>query len=244
MIQVMHRAFDIIEYVARDPDKPKLLGEIASVLDLKPGTCANIVKTLTNRGYLEKLDSQKGYLPGKQLFSLSGNKGYKKDLIEAADAVMEELTAKLTENTLLAVLNGDNRIAILMKDSIQLVQANTPGEKKAYDSSSGRLLIAMLPDEELEKFIARYGLPPAHIWHDANSKKKFYQQVEQIRKNGYAMVEDSLQIVGFAAPVYKNNKIVSCLSIYMPAFRFTEKIKTKMIRMGRDAAKKISLNLK
>lgn len=243
MIQVIHRAFDIIEFVSRDPDKPKLLGEIASSLQLKPGTCANIVKTLTKRHYLEKLESKKGYLPGKQLFALSGHSGYKKDLIEAADTVMEELTAKLNENTLLAVLNGDNRVVIHTKYSIQLVQANTAGEKKAFDSSTGRLLIAMLPDEELEKFITRFGLPPSNIWHDANSKKKFYQQVEQIRKNGYAMAEDSLQIVGFATAVYKNDKIVASLSIYMPVFRFTEKIKTKMIRMGMEAAKKISLNL-
>jgi len=85
MIQVIHRAIDILEFVARDPERPKLLGEISAGINLKPGTCANIVKTLTLRGYLEKLDAQKGYLPGKQLYTLLGNTGYKKDLIEAAD---------------------------------------------------------------------------------------------------------------------------------------------------------------
>ncbi|GAC1444549.1 MAG: IclR family transcriptional regulator [Sediminibacterium sp.] len=244
MIQVIHRAFDIIEYVAHEADKPKLLGEIAAGLGLKPGTCANIVKTLTGRGYLEKLESQKGYLPGKQLFALSGTTGYRKDLIEAADAEMEKITGKLNENTLLAVLKGDNRIIIHKKESSQLVQAHTPDEKKAYDSSTGRLLIAMLPDEELEKFIARFGLPPAHIWHDANSKKKFYQQVVQIRKNGYALIQDSVQIVGLAAAVYKQDKIVASLSIYIPSFRFNEKIKATMIRTGMKAARKISANLR
>jgi DNA-binding IclR family transcriptional regulator len=240
---VIHRAFDIIEYVAQDAEKPKLLGEIAADLNLKPGTCANIVKTLLNRGYLEKLESQKGYLLGKQFFSLSGNTGYKKDLIEAADAEMESITGKLNESSLLAVLKGDNRIVIHRKESSQLVQAHTPDEKKAYDSSTGRLLIAMLADEELDKFINRFGLPPASIWHDANSKKKFYQQVQQIRKYGYALIEDSVQIVGLAAAIYKNNKVVASLSIYIPSFRFNNQVKTKMIRLGVAAAKKISANL-
>ena len=244
MIQVLHRAFDILEFVSKYPDKPKLLGEIANNLHLKPGTCANIVKTLTTRGYLEKMDSQKGYLPGKKLYSLSGNNGYLKDLIAAAEIIMGNLTGQLNENTLLAVLNGDNRIVILTKDSNQLIQANTPKEKKAYDSSTGRLLIAMLPDAELEKFISRYGLPPDNYWHDANSKKKFYGQVEQIRKNGYAMVEDSLHIVGFAAPIYEKNKIIAGLSIYIPAFRTTEKMKNKMIRLGLEAAENITKKLK
>jgi IclR family KDG regulon transcriptional repressor len=129
------------------------------------------------------------------------------------------------------------------KESSQLVQAHTPDEKKAYDSSTGRLLIAMLADEELDKFINRFGLPPASIWHDANSKKKFYQQVQQIRKYGYALIEDSVQIVGLAAAIYKNNKVVASLSIYIPSFRFNNQVKTKMIRLGVAAAKKISANL-
>jgi DNA-binding IclR family transcriptional regulator len=123
------------------------------------------------------------------------------------------------------------------------VQAHTPDEKKAYDSSTGRLLIAMLADEELDKFIHRFGLPPSNIWHDANSKKKFYQQVEQIRKNGYALIEDSIQIVGLAAPIYKNQKIAASLSIYIPSFRFNNRLKVKMIRLGVTAAKKISAKL-
>jgi IclR family KDG regulon transcriptional repressor len=244
MIQVIHRAIDIIEYVAHDPDRPKLLGEIALDLDLKPGTCANIVKTLTGRGYLEKLDSQKGYLLGKQFFSLSGNTGYKKDVIEASNAEMKEITATLNESSLLAILNGENRVVIHRQESDQLVQAHTPHEKKAYDSSTGRLLIAMLPDEELEKFITRYGLPPSQIWADANTKKKFFQQVEQIREKGYALIEDSVQIVGIAAAIYKNEKVVASLSIYIPSFRFNNRVRTKMVNLGVSAAKKISDNLK
>ena len=61
MIQVINRAFDILEYIAKDPDKPKALGEIASDLDLNAGTCANIIKTMVARKYLEKIDKQKGY---------------------------------------------------------------------------------------------------------------------------------------------------------------------------------------
>ncbi len=243
MIQVIHRSFNIIEFVARDPDRPKLLSEIAIGLHLKPGTCANIVKTLTIRGYLEKLGSQKGYLLGKQFYTLAGNTGYWRDLVAASNAEMEKLTGLLNENTLLSVLNGENRVVIHRKQSNQLVQAHTPDEKKAYDSSSGRLLIAMLSDEELEKFISRFGLPPASIWHDANTKKKFYEQVQQIREQGYALIQDSIQIIGLAAPIYKQDTIVASLSIFIPAFRFDDKIKKKMTRLGLESAKRISKNL-
>lgn len=243
MIQVIHRSFDIIEFVARDPDRPKLLSEISMGLNLKPGTCANIVKTLTSRGYLEKLGSQKGYLLGKQFYTLAGNTGYWRDLVAASNAEMEKLSSLLNENTLLAVLNGENRVVIHRKNSGQIVQAHTADEKKAYDSSSGRLLIAMLSDDELEKFVFRFGLPPANIWNEANNKKKFFEQVQQIRENGYALIEDSIQIVGMAAAVYKQDNIVASLSVYMPAFRCDDKIKKKMTKHCIDAAKRISRNL-
>ena len=54
MIQVIHRALDIVEFIARDPDKEFGLGEIAESLELNKGTCANIIKTLVNRGYLDQ----------------------------------------------------------------------------------------------------------------------------------------------------------------------------------------------
>jgi IclR family KDG regulon transcriptional repressor len=243
MIQVIHRAFDILEFVAQDAARPKLLSEIASGLQLKPGTCANIVKTLTGRGYLEKLDAQKGYLLGKQAFALPGNHGQQQALIGIADKEMEKIRAAIHENSLLGILKGENRVVIYRKNSEQLVQAHTPDEKKAYDSSTGRLLIAMQADAELEKFIHRFGLPPASLWPQANTKNKFYGQVEKIRKNGYALIEDSVQITGMAAPVYKDGRVIASLSIYLPSFRFNGGMRAKMIRLGVAAAKKISAGL-
>jgi DNA-binding IclR family transcriptional regulator len=64
MIQVIHRALNIMEYVAADPERPKELGDIAEDLKLHSATCANIIKTLVTRQYLVKLEKQKGYLIG------------------------------------------------------------------------------------------------------------------------------------------------------------------------------------
>lgn len=243
MIQVINRALDIIEFVAEDAQRPKLLSEIASRLNYKPGTCANIVKTLVTRGYLEKTEIQKGYTLGNRIFTISGNTGYKKELIEAAAAEMQKLTQRINENTLLAVLNGENRLVIHKSNSTQQVQASTPDEKKAYDSSTGRLLIAMLTDEALAKFILRFGLPAANLWNEANTEKKFYNQIKLIREQGYVLIEDTVQIVGFAAPVKRKDKTVASISIYLPAFRYNEKIKNKLIKNGLAIAKSISEKL-
>ena len=125
MIQVIHRALDIMEIVAADPDKPKSLSDIANALGLNHGTCANIMKTLVTRKYLEQIGSKKGYILGSKAYTLTGNDAYRKDLIEASSPEMEKLTAATNENTLLAVLNGENRIVIHRISAEQELQVRT-----------------------------------------------------------------------------------------------------------------------
>jgi DNA-binding IclR family transcriptional regulator len=195
---------------------------------------------LVSRGYLEKLQTQKGYILGRQVAAINGSFFNHQALIDAADPVMNNITRTLKENTLLAVLDGEHRNVIHRKNAGQQVQAHTQDTKKAYDSSTGRLLIAMMSDEAIQHHILRYGLPVGHIWPEANSKKKFFEQVKIIRKKGYALIEDSVQIVGIAAPVHQQGKLVAALSIYMPSFRCDAAIRLKLIKNVLLSAKKIS----
>jgi IclR family KDG regulon transcriptional repressor len=244
MIQVIHRAIDILEYVAKDPEKPKLLGQIASDLNLNLATCANIVKTLSNRGLLKKAINQKGYLIGNQIQILSENQTIISHLIELASNEMAVLSQKLNENCLLAILKNDNRIVVYKKDAEgQLVQATTPDKKNAYDSSTGRLLLAMLSDEDLKKYIKQYGLPSSAIWKTVDTYESLINQVSSIRKRGYALLEDSVQVVGIATPIYYGSTVIASLSVYLPAFRFDDEFKEKMILSTLQTADRISKSL-
>lgn len=49
MIQVIHRALDILEYISQGPKKEFSLGEIAEYTGLNSSTYANIIKTLVKR---------------------------------------------------------------------------------------------------------------------------------------------------------------------------------------------------
>jgi DNA-binding IclR family transcriptional regulator len=243
MIQVIHRALNILEYVAKDGNKPKPMGQIAQDLALNTATCANIIKTLVQRGYLEKSDLQKGYILGPQLKELTGKHQPHVKLIAAAKIQMDHISQELNEKCLLAVLKGDKRQVIYKNNCSQMVQATTPDEKKAYDSSTGRLLVALMSDEALEKYVHTYGLPSSSIWPDADSPSKFMAQIQQIRKNRYALIEDSKQVIGIASPVYHQTELVASLSIYLPAFRFSNTVRKKMIQLCLAGADEISAQL-
>lgn len=240
MIQVIHRSVDILEYVAEDVNKPKLMGNIARDLKLNTATCANIVKTLVSRGLLQKAENEKGYLIGNRLIEISqGTLGFK-DLIKKAEPIANSLMFKLNENCLIAILKENKRKVIFDKRSTQLIQATTPDEKLAYDSSTGRLLIALLNDKEIQQYLKKYGLPQKDVWPNAASRIGFFEQIELIRKQGYALIEDTVQIVGVAVPIYKNGKAIASFSIYIPSFRLTNSIKKQMIKLALEISENLS----
>ena len=243
MIQVINRALDILEFIAEEPEKPRSLSEIAETLSLNSGTCANIIKTLVTRNYIEKLDKKKGYCLGSKSYGLTKNEGYKKDLTKAAKEILEHLTKKLNENSLLAVLDNELRRVIIRVMSSHPIQASTASEKRAYDSSSGRALIAMLEDAELEKYIKKFGLPKKGEWEGVNDETSLMKQIELIRVEGYATQLTKEKIVGLAVPVYKGEKVIASLSIYMPQFRYDKSNKMEVIALLKQSSKQISRKL-
>lgn len=220
MIQVIHRALDILELLAKEPQIPKTLGEISGGLNLNAGTCANIIKTLTARHYIEKLDKQKGYMLGALAYKLTGENAYKKHLVDAAKDELEKLTVKINESTVMGVLNGDTRVAVVVVEGSNNLTVQSNLIKKAYDTATGRLLIAHLANIELEKFIGKYGLPGQAYWKEVKSKKRLLEELGAIRSKKFSYHVTDSQIIGIGVPVYEGATVVASVGVYMPLSRY------------------------
>ncbi|WP_256009053.1 IclR family transcriptional regulator [Desertivirga xinjiangensis] len=243
MIQVINRAFDILEFLAKEPERHRSLTEIAEALNLNAGTCANIIKTMVGRKYIEKVDKKKGYCLGPMAYGLTGNESYKKDLTTAARDELDQITAKLNENSLLAVLHNEMRLILLRAESTQPLQASTPVEKRAYDAATGRLLVAMLPDAELQRFTDKYGLPKEMEWEGVSDEKTFLSAVKKIRKEGFAIQLTKQNIVGLAVPVYSGEKIVASISIYLPELRYNKSDKKGLVELLKESSRRITAKM-
>ena len=245
MIQVVNRALDILEIVAENPEKPVALGEIADALGLNHGTCANIMKTLVSRKYLEQVGTKKGYILGAKSYALTNNDAYRKDLVEAAKDDMEKLTTHINENCLLAVLNGDKRVVIHRTHAEQELQVRTPEEKNVYDAASGRMLLAMLSEAEIERFVTKYGLPTPESWKEVDSLETLKRLLAQFRKEECALqMLYGRQVIGLAVPIRKMEKTVASLSIYLPEYRYMMTDKGALVHQLKVVAKRISQRLK
>jgi DNA-binding IclR family transcriptional regulator len=243
MIQVVRRALDILEYVATRPERACSLTEIAESVKLHQATCANIIKTLVDKQYLEHVGRKKGYRLGAMAYHLTGNLTYNQNLILAAKDVMEELTGRLNETSLLGILRNQKRFIVHLVNSDQDLQVRSKTEQNLYETASGRLLLAYLPDKEKDNVISATGLPQPPVWPEASNRETLLHALAEIRAKELAVSLSAKHIVGLAVPIYKAGQVIAGLSVFLPESRFTDRHRTEILESLKAASQKINERL-
>lgn len=251
MIRVLHKAFAILEYLAQEPQRRKKLKEISGHFKMNAGTCANILKTMVQRKFVDQADARGGYLLGPMIYYLSRLSAYRGDLISAAEPLMVNLAKKVNETVLLAILRGHERFIIIQIDGNQSVQVGRDMFQKdaIYQTATGRLLLAHLNEKDLNDFITERGLPGSN-WPEASSLKKMETALAAIRARGWACYQTTGDVMGIACPIRENDKsrserdkVVAALGLFLPAFRFKGAHKTAIMKGMSATAAAISERL-
>ena len=249
MIQVIHRAFDIIELCAKNRDRELTLSEIADKLELNHGTCANIIKTMITRNYIEQLGYKKGYRMGPMITQLAGNVSLKQELLQAAKSPMEQLVDKLNETCLIGIMRrSDNKRVVLHQVHCnQDIVVRTAIEKEIYNTTTGRVILAYIAEKEMENVIQKHGLPTITLWPEADTREKLDQELASIRHQGFAFQKTPTHIIGLAVPVLRAGVVIAGLSIYMPEMRYAESMKelavSRLIETGKQIDERLNANI-
>ena len=240
MIQVINRALNILEFVSKEREREFFLSEIANSLSLNTSTCANIIKTLVNRGYLEQQEKKQGYKLGAKAYYLTGNYSKKKELMRSSIAPMQELRDKLNESCILAIVKENMRVTLHKELSNHELQVISDGEEKnVYLTATGRGYLACQKDEARIHFIHKYGLPNT-MWPEVKNENELIFELDKIKRNQMAIHFDGAYIVGVGAPIYKNEEVVAAIGIYLPEVRFTNKVKEQIFSEISKTAQLIS----
>lgn len=244
MVQVILKAFDIIELVVERSGQAVSLTEISEALELNQATAANIINTLVHRGYMEHIGKKKGYRLGPAAYRLTNEIPYEKDLVNAARDVMEALTAQLNESCILGVLRNHKRYILHAVNSEQEIQVQLRSERNIYETATGRLLLAYLSEKELDRFIQHTGLPYAAVWQEAQSKEGLLKALDKIRTQAVALTNSPVRhIKGFAVPVFANEKVIASLSVFAPQYRCPPVREMEIIQTLKSSAATISQQL-
>ena len=244
MVQVLIKAFDIIELVVQRNGQAISLTEISDELEINQATAANIINTLVSKGYLEHIGKKKGYRLGPAAYRLTNEIPYEQDLVNVARTVMEELTAQLNESTILGVLRNHKRYILHAVNAVQEIQVQLRSERNIYETASGRLLLAYLSEKELERNIQKNGLPDTNIWEEAQTKEALIQELAKIKENGMAKTSPrNRHVKGFAVPIFAHNQVIAGLSVFVPEYRCSTAHENEIILAMKGSAASISEKL-
>ncbi|GAB2799408.1 IclR family transcriptional regulator [Rhabdobacter roseus] len=243
MVLVIIKAIDILEYLAQDQERAFTLTEISESLELNQATCANILKTLVSKNFVEHLGRKKGYRLGPMAFNLTNNLSYNQNLIMAAKDVMEDLTTLLNETSLLGTLRNQKRYILHLVNSDQDLQVRSRTERNVYETATGRLLLAYLSKKERDSFLMSNGLPTPEVWKEATSPEGLEKELQKIVQDELVITYSVKHIVGFAVPIRKNEKVIAALGIFLPEIRCPAPRKKQLVQALKQAADKINKRL-
>ncbi len=242
MVQVLIKAFDILELVAQRQGTPISLTEISAELDINQATASNIINTMISKDYLEHIGKKKGYRLGHACFRLTNSDGYEENLLTAAKEEMKNLTEQVQESCLLGILRNQKRYIVHVENSNQVIQIQAKSERDVYDTASGRVLLAYLNEKELDRFLLANDLPK--VWEGVTDKASLLSAFEKIRIEKIVKTYSSGgQIIGFATPIFKNEIVIASLSVFVPEYRCTPSVEQQIVAQLRERAGRIGKNL-
>ena len=244
MIQVLGRAFDVIETLSCCPNRPMALGEIASAVSLHPATCARILHSLVERGYAEQVGRRKGYLLGPMAHAVAASGPYRRDLTFAAEPELQRLAACTGDTCLLAVLIGRRRYTIARAHGGEDVQvsADLVLMESPFRTATGRLLLSALSPIHLDRVLEDVTFP-LDDWPEVRSADVAREFLHAIRGRDLLICEDR-SFAALASPVLQRGDTVASVGLYLPSERFSGTHRQLVTRGVRDCAARISSTLR
>ena len=243
MIQVAHRVFDILELLATNIDREFRLGEIADSLNLNHATCANILKTMIERGYITKVYPHKTYTLGPMVYQLPRGRNYQRSLVRAARPVMAQLAEQLQESVVLTILEQGRCYIIDEVKSLHLPAVQfDPLYIRGLDSkATTRVLLAHLSRTERESVRQLNPAEQVQAGQPANDAD-WHQMLDTVRSQAVHVYADGATI-GLAAPVWRQGDMVAALGVYLPSERFRQLDRSRLDQQILAAAVSLSEHL-
>ena len=201
-----------------DRDQPRMsLAAVAARSGLSRAAARRLVLTLQHLGYV-RADGRDYTLTPRVLELGYGFLGSLK-LGDLAQPLMEELSRRVDESCSMAVLDGQSivYVARVPVRKVMTVSLGVGARLPAFASSMGRVLLSGLSDVELEAWLGACR-PIAYTNHTVTEPDRLQRLVADIRGQGYAYVEQELELglCSIAVPVRnRQGQVAAALNIGM-----------------------------
>ncbi len=243
-MQSVDRAISVLELLARNGEAG--ITEIAAELGVHKSTASRLVRVLEARGLVEQLGQRGKYAIGFGIVRLAGAATGRMDLSRLGRQTCETLAEELGETVNIAI--ADEGIAINIsqaRGSAAVTTQNWTGQRTPlHATSSGKVLLAHLAEQERERVLAR-GLE-RYTPATTVSPEELVRELERIRADGYAACFEELEVGlhALAVPIRgPDGEVVAALSASGPAYRLSRQRIGQLVQPLTGAAAELSAQL-
>lgn len=243
--QTVARAIALLR--ALDDSHPERgLSELSEHVGLNKTTTHRLLSALEAEGLIMRGSAAGQYRLGVELIALGGCAMRANELREVSRPELDLLMRESGENAVLEIM-VKRRVMILDEVSSQTLQAaplDIGVRLPLHATSTGKLLLAYRPPEEIETILAE---PlPALTPRTIVEPELLRAQLDEIRAHGYAKADGELDVgfVAVAAPVYNADRVVvAAVSVGGPSLRLTEERLPGIVALVQVAGRRISRRL-
>lgn len=242
-VQSIGRAFAILEEVARNRDGIGL-ADLSKRVGLHNSTTFHLVKTMVSLGYVRQLRESKRYRIGRPLFALAASALDEIEMVSLSTPILDDLSQKSGQSSHFAVRMGDavvvmartaGRGAFQLTDRVGLV-------RPAHCTALGKVILAALRPEQLERFIERADFKPMTS-KSITEIEPLRREIAEVRRVGMAFDDGEFdpELRCVAVPVRDfTNQVIGAIGISGPVWRMSIQALQDLVPVVRGAAEQLS----
>ena len=242
-VQSLGRAFAILEEIARHREGVGL-ADLSKLVGLHNSTTFHLAKTMVSLGYIRREKDSKRYRVGRPLFALAASALDEIEMVNVATPALEDLSRETGESSHFAVRMGDAVVVI--------ARTSGPGAfhltdrvgvlRPAHCTALGKVILASLRQDQLERFLARVELKPSTA-HTITESPALLREIAEIRRSGIAYDdgEFNLEVRCVAVPVKDfTGQIIGALGISGPIWRLSNQVMQSRAKTVQAASNRLS----
>lgn len=244
-VQSVGRAIAILR--AFDSHQPELgVTELSGKLGLNKTTVYRLLTSLQRGGLVDQNPETGKYRLGIGLVSLAGLVLEHIDVRQVARPYLRALAEKTEETVTLSVLANGEVVNIERVPSPRMVtNVGWVGRRMLpHCVSSGKALLAYLPEHEVESILAR-GLP-RFTDKTITDPARLREELKKVRLQGYAVAQEELEegLNAVAAPIRNHEgEAIAAVSVSGPSFRLSPEKIPRLAKLTKQTADEISRHL-
>jgi DNA-binding IclR family transcriptional regulator len=237
----MEKALDILLLFNSDRQEMSAT-DISEAMGIPLSTTYKYLKALREKDFINKDNCSNHFHLGWTIFQIVNHHTDGRRISDIAYSEMRSLAANIGETILLTVISGQKALCLEKVDSSHLVKISHDrgSVRPLHSGASGKILLAF----QASDFISAYCDRDFSLSSDQEST--IYQQLELIRRQGFAFSDSELDsgAVAVAAPVFNHtSRLVAGLTVAGPKDRMNKNKLGTWTQLVREKARIMSRSL-